>query len=180
MKNFILLITVLTIIISCVNFESNENFTEKANEKSSKIGYDISDEGEKRDLEVGSLSNIEIWENYIKAHNERDFSAIKSLDSKIFKARGPRGEFVDGIDAHIEFLTQWFDQNSPTWKIKYIIANDLTTKGGELREWVTAGHDLILTIEGKEVNASQIIDARISDGKIQEFFVHERLKGVNE
>lgn len=180
MKKFILLITVLTVIISCVNVESSGNITEEANEKSLKIGYDISDDGEKRDLEVGSLSNIEIWENYIKAHNERDFDAIKSLDSDSFKARGPKGEFVDGIDAHIEFLTQWFDQNSPTWEIKYTIANDVTTKGGELREWVTAGHNLILNIEGKEVKASQIIDARISDGKIQEFFVHERLKGENE
>ena len=38
----------------------------------------------------------------------------------------------------------------------------------------------MLTVEGKEVNASQIIDARITDGKIQEFFVYERLKGENE
>lgn len=180
MKKFILLITTLSVIISCVNIESNGNVTEEVNEKSLKIGYDISDDGEKRDLEVGSLSNIEIWENYIKAHNERDFDAIRSLDSDSFKARGPRGEFVDGIDAHIEFLTQWFDQNSPMWKIKYTIANDVTSKEGKLREWVTAGHDLTLKVEGNEVNASQIIDARISEGKIQEFFVYERLKGENE
>ena len=172
--------TALSVIISCINTESSDNAVEEASEKNSIIGYDISDDGEKRDLEVGSLSNIEIWENYIKAHNERDFNAIKSLDSDSFEARGPKGEFIDGIDAHIEFLTQWFNQNSPTWKIKYTIANDVTTKEGELREWVTAGHDLMLTVEGKEVNASQIIDARITDGKIQEFFVYERLKGENE
>ncbi|MBN09181.1 MAG: hypothetical protein CMC79_02255 [Flavobacteriaceae bacterium] len=177
MKKIILSLIAVSLIISCVNVEGNSNTVV---EKQSKIGYDFSDEGEKRDLVAGSIENITIWENYIKAHNERDFDAIRALDSDTFKARGPQGQLVEGIDNHIEFLSQWFDQNSPKWKIKYTIANDVETKDGELMQWVTVGHDLTLTAEGKEVKLSQVIDALISDGKIQEFYVHERVKGENE
>ncbi|MDG2146723.1 MAG: hypothetical protein P8K14_00645 [Flavobacteriaceae bacterium] len=177
MKNIILLLISVSLMTSCIETTKSNN---KIIEKQSIIGYDISDEGEKRDLEAGSIENITLWDNYIKAHNDRDFDVIRSLDSDTFKARGPQGQFIEGIDAHIEFLSQWFDQNSPKWKIKYAIANDVRTKDGELRQWVTAGHDVTLTVDGKEVNLYQVIDALISDGKVQEFYVHERVKGENE
>lgn len=172
MKKILLLLISVSFMISCT-----ENIIVK---KQSIIGYDISDEGEKRDLEAGSIENITLWDNYIKAHNDRDFDVIRSLDSDTIKIRGPQGQWVLGVNAHYDFLRQWFDQNSPKWKIKYAIANDVRTKDGELRQWVTAGHDMTLTVDGKEVNLYQIIDALISDGKVQEFYVHERVKGENE
>ncbi len=175
MKKIIMFMISVLFITSCN--QSTNNITV---EKQSIIGYDVSDEGEKRDLKGGSIENIAIWENYIKAHNERDMEVIRSLDSDTFKARGPQGQFIEGVDTHVEFLTQWFEQNSPKWEIKYAIANDVKTKDGELRQWVTAGHDMTLTVDGNQVNLYQVIDALISDGKIQEFYVHERVKGENE
>ncbi len=176
MKNITLLILSLILITSCVNV----NNAEKVVETNSVIGYDMSDDDKKRDLIPGSLSNIIVWEKYIKAHNEVDLEQIKSLDSDSITIRGPRGELIKGIDAHIEFLTTWFEANSPKWKIKYAIANDLSTDENERREWVTVGHDITLQVEGNQVNAAQIIDVRISGGKIQEFLVYERAKGEDE
>ena len=167
MKNIIVLIFVGSFFISCTNDASNVKNQTIVN---SEIGYDISDEGERRILVAGSMSNVEVWEKYIKAHNERDFETIMSMSSDSIKVRG----------AHKEFLMEWFEANSPKWTSKYFIANDVTTKEGELRQWVTSGHDLTLNVEGKEVAVFQIHDALILDGKVQEFMVQERVKGEDE
>ncbi|MGB2475825.1 MAG: hypothetical protein ACPIB2_03970, partial [Flavobacteriaceae bacterium] len=67
-----------------------------------------------------------------------------------------------------------------TWESNYFIANELTNEKGELSQWVTSGHDLTLTVEGKEVKVVQIHDALIKDGKVQMFYVYERVKQENE
>ncbi|MDG2371406.1 MAG: hypothetical protein P8L83_02220 [Flavobacteriaceae bacterium] len=185
MKNFIALILIGSILISCQFGDSTTTQTPPPVPSPPEvpalvIGYDVSDEGEKRTLVAGSMTNVEVWEKYIKAHNERDLEAIMGMNSDNFTARGPRGEYIEGSEAHKEFLTQWFEENSPKWTSKYFIANDLTTKEGELRQWVTSGHDLTLNVEGKEVIVFQIHDALIADGKVQTFSVHERVKGENE
>ena len=46
--------------------------------------------------------------------------------------------------------------------------------------WVTSGSDVTLTVEGNEVKASQVIDALISNGKVEGFYVYERVKQDNE
>ena len=86
MKKILLLLISVSFMISCT-----ENITVK---KQSIIGYDISDEGEKRTLVAGPMSNVEVWEKYIKAHNERDFETIMNMNSDDFKARGPKGEYI--------------------------------------------------------------------------------------
>ncbi len=140
------------------------------------IGYQISEDGTKIALYSDSKSTIQVWENYIKAHNEKNIETIKSLNAEIdFKAYGPKGEVFDGSDAHVEFLTQWFVENTPKWKTNYIIANEYTDKDGKLQQWVTSGHDLTLNVEGNEVKAMQVHDALIVNGKVQMFYVYERV-----
>jgi uncharacterized protein YacL (UPF0231 family) len=176
MKNFIVLMFLGFVLISCDN-DKSKVMNHVVN---SEIGYDFSDEGEKRTLVAGPMSNVEVWEKYIKAHNERDFETIMNMNADDFKARGPKGEYIVGSDAHKEFLMEWFEANSPMWNPKYFIANDVMTKEGELRQWVTSGHDLTLSVDGNEVNVFQIHDALIVDGKVEEFMVHERVKGEDE
>ena len=102
----------------------------RAREKSEKkivpneIGYQISEDGTKIALHSDSKSTIQVWENYIKAHNEKDTAAIRSLNSvENFKAYAPTGELIEGSDSHIYFLSKWFVENNPKWTIKYMIAN---------------------------------------------------------
>ena len=92
-----------------------------------------------------------------------------------FKAYGPRGEFIDGTEAHVAFLNELFANNNPKWVTKYAIANEFTNKDGVLRKYVTSGHELTLTVEGKEVKVNQVHDALIVNGKVQTFYVNERV-----
>ncbi|MDA7705803.1 MAG: hypothetical protein P8P13_07410 [Flavobacteriaceae bacterium] len=162
------------VLISCTNAPCPEA-APKA------IGHEISDDGTKVPLYSGDLSTVAIWEKYIQAHNDRDLETIRSLNAvEGFKVYGPTGQVIDGTDAHIEFLTAWFADTNPKWKTSYLIENEYTNKKGELRQWVTSGHGVTLTVEGEEVKLGQVHDALIVDGKIQMFYVTERILAEGE
>ena len=145
------------------------------------IGYQISDDGNKLPLYSNSKSSIQVWENYIKAHNEKDTAAIRNLNAlENFKAYAPTGELIEGSDAHIAFLSKWFAENNPKWTTKYMIANEYTDKNDSSYQWVTSGHDMDLTVEGAEIKLNQVHDALIVDGKVQMFYVAERVKSPGE
>tara|TARA_B110000259_G_scaffold43695_1_gene50427 strand:- start:59 stop:244 length:186 start_codon:yes stop_codon:yes gene_type:complete len=55
-----------------------------------------------------------------------------------------------------------------------MIANEVT-KGDVLEQWVTSGHDLTLNVDGDVINVFQVHDALIVDGKVQKFYVNERV-----
>ena len=170
MKKIMLLSAISLLMFSCTNTPAKETISTPV-----AIGFDIT-EGVKTSLFVGNMETVAIWEKYIKAHNEQDMETIKGLNAeKGFKAYGPRGEFIDGTEAHAAFLKEWFANNNPKWVTKYAIANEFTTKEGVLRQYVTSGHDLTLTVEGKEVKVNQVHDALIVNGKVQTFYVNERV-----
>ena len=169
MKYSILLLSSL-FMISCANI-SNQEVVETSKE----IGFDKT-EGVKTSLFGGNMETVAVWEKYIIAHNERDIETIKGLNAeKDFKAYGPRGEIIVGTKDHVAFLNQWFADNNPKWVTKYSIANEFTTKEGVLKQYVTSGHDVTLVVDGKEVKVNQVHDALIVDGKIQTFYVNERV-----
>jgi uncharacterized protein YacL (UPF0231 family) len=127
------------------------------------------------------MSNLAVLESYIKAHNDRDLETIKSLNGdKDFKVYGPDGQVIEGSEDHLEFLANWFKEASPKWKTNYLIENELTNNKGELRQWVTSGHEVTLTVDGEEVKFGQVIDARISNGKVQMFYVTQRILAADE
>ncbi len=166
------LLLVLIIIFSC-NSKMKET-------KDTQIGVEISDKGERLDLNAGEMSTVSIWEKYIDAHNNRDIEAIKSMNAEGFKAYGPRGEFIDGSQAHAEFLLAWFKDNDPKWSPKYYIANEVEDNEGNLMQWVTSGHDLTLVVDSTDVKVVQVHDALIKNGEIHKFYVYERVKQDNE
>lgn len=174
MKKSILALVMTAVLISCTNAPCPE-VAPKA------IGHEINDDGTKAPLYSADLSSVAIWETYIKAHNERDLETIRSLNAvEGFKAYAPNGMVIDGTDAHIEFLTAWFADANPTWKPSYYIENEYTNNKGELRQWVTSGQGVTLTVEGEEVKLGQVHDALIVDGKIQMFYVTERVLAEGE
>tara|TARA_B110000091_G_scaffold135168_1_gene144684 strand:- start:2498 stop:3016 length:519 start_codon:yes stop_codon:yes gene_type:complete len=169
MKNFILVFTISLLMFSCENAPSNQV---EASPK--EIGFDIS-EGVRTPLYAGDMNSVAVWEKYIKAHNEKDIETIKGLNAaEGFKAYGPDGTIFNGTDAHIAFLTEWFNTN-PKWETKYLIANAFTSKDGKVKQYVTSGHDVTLMVDGKEVKVNQVHDALIVNGKVQTFYVNERV-----
>ena len=166
---------ILAFVLASCNYNSEGEVATKA------IGYEIEDDGNKLPLYSGDMSNLAVWEEYIEAHNSRNLDVIKSLNAEEnFEVYGPKGEFIQGSDAHLEFLKNWFTQANPKWKTKYLIENEFTNSNGELRQWVTSGHQLTLMVEGEEIKLSQVHDALISNGKVQMFYVTERVLAEGE
>lgn len=140
------------------------------------IGVQISKKGEKIALYGGDMAAVSLWETYVKAHNERDLETIAALNAeKDFMVYGSTGEVIKGTKAHVAFLTTWFKEANPTWTTKFLITNMYTDKEGKVQQWITSGHDVTLTVEGKEVKVNQVHDALIVDGKIKEFSVNQRV-----
>ena len=168
MKKNILLLSLATFLFSCSSNIKDGNI------KKNIIGYEVSDDGEKISLFSGDLATVEVWENYLTAHNAADLETIKNLNADDLKVWGPNGEYIDGSEAHIAFLSPWFANSNPSWKTRYMIANELS-KGDVLEQWVTSGHDVAFTVEGEIVNVFQVHDALIVDGKVKKFYVNERV-----
>tara|TARA_B100001248_G_scaffold142894_1_gene107302 strand:- start:719 stop:1237 length:519 start_codon:yes stop_codon:yes gene_type:complete len=165
-KIYLLLITVCMISFSCESPESSPQV----------IGYTTSEDG-KTDVVAGPDNIAAVWEAYIDAHNSRDTEGIRALNAEEFSAYGPAGEVVQGSDAHIVFLTEWFENNNPRWTIQWAISNTGENVNGEISDFLTAGHELILNIEGVDTTFYQVIDAMISDGKVVNFNVYQQQRG---
>jgi len=167
MKNkYLILISLCVISISCVNNSSPQV-----------IGSTYNQDGEKSDVVAGPNDIVGIWEAYIDAHNSRDTDAIRTLNADEFSAYGSAGEVVEGSDAHIEFLSQWFEANNPRWTINWAISNTGESLNGNVADYVTAGHQVILNVEGEEITLHQVIDAMIADGKVVTFNVFQQERG---
>ena len=184
MKKVFIILLGATLFISCNETKKSDGeahaamieSTMKSDSAPQEIGYQISDKGEKISLYGGDMAAVSLWETYIKAHNERDLETIAALNAeKDFVAYGPNAEVIKGTEAHMAFLTTWFEQTNPTWTTKFLITNMYTDKEGKVQQWVTSGHDLTLTVEGEEVKLNQVHDGLIVDGKIKEFSVNERV-----
>ena len=165
-KIYLILITVCMISFSCESPESSPQV----------IGYTTSEDG-KTDVVAGPDNIAAVWEAYIDAHNSRDTEGIRALNAEEFSAYGPAGEVVQGSDAHIVFLTEWFENNNPRWTIQWAISNTGENVNGEISDFLTAGHELILNIEGVDTTFYQVIDAMISDGKVVNFNVYQQQRG---
>ena len=145
-------------------------------EASQVIGFSINNDGERSDITL-EADITDIWLEYIDAHNERDTESIRSLNADGFQAFGSAGEVVEGSDAHIAFLSEWFEANNPRWTILWAISNSGQTPEGEYLDFVTAGHEVTLSVDGNDVTVYQVIDANIADGKIVNFNVFQQERG---
>ncbi len=168
MKNiFILLLTISLVSISCESVETSPQI----------IGFSVANGADSTDIVAGPNDIANIWAEYIDAHNNRDFDGIKALNADNFSAFGPVGDVVEGTEAHIAFLTEWFETSNPRWNLLWAISNSGQTPEGEFLDFVTAGHEVKLSVDGNEITVYQVIDANISDGKIVNFNVFQQERG---
>jgi len=164
MKNiYLILLSSLFIAFSC-----------DAPQEAQVIGYSVNQDGVQTPVTAGPESTSEVWKAYIDAHNERDMEAISNLNSDEFSAYGPAGEYVDGNDAHREFLTQWFETKNPKWNILWSISNTGESSNGDVGDYVTSGHQVTLNVDGEDITVYQVIDALIVDGKVQMLNVYQQ------
>tara|TARA_B100000497_G_C7695845_1_gene424993 strand:+ start:228 stop:758 length:531 start_codon:yes stop_codon:yes gene_type:complete len=159
------IIIVLAVIISACNPQ-----VEKETAKEQKgAGFFLPLEGEK--FIVASDSLTEVWMNYIKAHNDRDLETIMSMNTDSISIEDQDGRLIQGNEMHIAALESWFTAEDPKWEVYWAMPYK-AVNGGE--EWIIAGHQVTVTIDGKEKVQLQMIDGQIENGKIKQFYIYSR------
>ena len=144
------------------------------------IGFSTGENGERSDIILES-NFADIWVEYIKAHNDRDYEKISKMNSEDIEVWGPAGQYIKGNEAHIEFLKEWVAATNVKWMPQWFINNTgENTETGQVNDYVTSGHQMTFTIDGEETIFYQVHDAVISDGKIINFNVYEQQRDVNE
>tara|TARA_B100000989_G_C19505956_1_gene456518 strand:+ start:537 stop:1064 length:528 start_codon:yes stop_codon:yes gene_type:complete len=132
--------------------------------------------GEQYEATDASPENLDIWDKYIDAHNERDLDLIASMNIDStqlgnFRILSPNGQVLEGTDTQIEFLKGWFEAENPSWRTYFSYTMKVD---GQVGEWVISGAEVNRTVDGREVTTYDIADVYLEDGKIGAFWVYRR------
>ena len=95
-KIFIILISIGMISFSCDTPDNSPTV----------IGFSTGENGERSDITLES-DVAEVWVEYLKAHNDRDYAKISEMNSEDIEVWGPAGQYIKGNEAHIDFLKEW-------------------------------------------------------------------------
>ena len=165
------LLSICVLLLAQTSFAGHHEKSEEA--EKTVIGYEIID-GERLDIAAGDASAVDIWVEYVEAHNMRDLEKIDSMNADDFEGRAPNGIIVKGREAHAEFLKEWFERSNPSWKFNYAMANDVIQADGSADHWVTSLYTVTETIDGEEVAREEMFDVQIENGKIKNIMVAAR------
>ena len=109
---------------------------------------------------------MKIWEEYIQAHNDRDFEKIASMNAEDFSVVMANGQRVVGSEAQRETLEAGFKSRIPLGKYR-IIPNNAENDEGEMEEWLATGQMLTMTdSEGNTSREYHLVDVKLEGGKI--------------
>jgi len=169
MRKFILLTVLSLITFSCEMPVKQDAEMERA------PGF-LRAGGEQLNAYEASPENLDIWDKYIDAHNDRDLELIASMNIDStelgnFRILSPNGQIILGSDTQIEFLKGWFEAENPKWKTNFSFSMRVE---GQKGEWVITGSEVKKTVDGKEVTTYDVADVYIEDGKIGAFWVYSR------
>jgi hypothetical protein len=144
----------------------------EAEEKRTVIGMGLSMDGESKPLYSGSMSHMKLWQDWIQAHNDRDFEKLASLNSEDFNVYLPNGQRVVGSAAHRALLEGWIAEANTSWEIWWMIPNDAVNSDGVMEEWLSTGNMLTMTdAEGNVSREFHQVDMKIKDGKLSTGYV---------
>jgi len=167
MKKLLLILAISASFIAC---KEQSSATEKQ-----PIGFDMASGKGRTALYGGDTSNVALFENYIKALNDRDTATLRSLEaSDSLKIYIPGGEVLTSGDKYISFMANYFTNMNPKWTLNFSLANTYTDKEGKLHEWVTSSGTVTHTVDGKETKVNRYFDANIVNGKIQKMYIADR------
>ena len=170
-KIYNILISIGVVLFASAAFAGHHEAGE--NKAKTVIGYDTS-EGVRAELYAGSVDTVAIWAKYMKAHDDNDLDAIRAANAEDFKAWPSDGRVLDGTDAQIEVLKDWFASANPRWVHQYSMANEFVAKDGKRQQWVTTGWELTETVDGQVSKSQDVFDVLIENGKIKTIYVATR------
>ena len=100
------LLSICVLLIAQTSFAGHHEKSEQATKTI--IGYEILD-GERLEIIAGKSSNVDIWVEYVEAHNKRDLETIDTFIPHAFQGRAANGFIVRGPEVQAGFLKDWFD-----------------------------------------------------------------------
>ena len=132
------------------------------------IGTQFFDDGSSKSLRAGDTASVQIWVDYIQAHNDRDFDKIVAMNADNFKGIAASGEVVEGSAAQTAFLEKWIAAESPQWQVWWVIANDGENAEGKMEQWLATGNVVTTTDpDGAERRTYETVDVLLEGGKIK-------------
>ena len=132
------------------------------------IGTQFFDDGSSKSLRAGDTASVQIWVDYIQAHNDRDFDKIAAMNADDFKGIAASGEVVEGSAAHTAFSEKWIAAESPQWQVWWVIANDGENAEGKMEHWLATGNVVTTTDpDGAERRTYETVDVLLEGGKIK-------------
>ena len=169
MKKLLALVLILIISISC-----KPKVIEKIIEVDREVGYLLTPE-KTFTASSGDNSIVELWDEYIKAHNNQDLESISEMNSDTIQIYGPHGEIIQGNDDHISFLKVWFEGAAPEWKTFFSFPMKVNAMESQKDgQWVVSGAVVKMNVDGAEIDVTQLYDVYSENGKIMKFYVYER------
>ena len=132
----------------------------------------LSKDGETKPLYAGSASLMTIWQEWIEAHNDRDFDKIAAMNSDKFKVMLPNGQRIVRSDEQRALLEGWIAEANTTWEIWWMIPNKIENSDGEVEEWLPSGNMLTMTdAKGTVSREFHQVDMQFVDGKLTSCYV---------
>ena len=132
------------------------------------IGTQFFDDGSSKSLRAGDTASVQIWVDYIQAHNDRDFDKIVAMNADDFKGIAASGEVVEGSAAQTAFLEEWIAAERPQWQVWWVIANDGENAEGKMEQWLATGNVVTTTDpDGAERRTYETVDVLLEGGKIK-------------
>ena len=165
MNKHYLLTLMAVFIFSCETTEKVEL------DNSPAPGYLVTNDGTKIPARDADPANLEIWEKYIDAHNKRDLATIATMNHDSVLINTWDGRNLEGNEAHLEVLDQWFKEGNPKWNIFFSYSMKVDGQNGE---WVIAGMDIKDTVDGEDITFQDVTDTFIVDGKIRRVIVYRK------
>ena len=132
------------------------------------IGTQFFEDGSAKPLRAGDTASVQIWMDYIQAHNDRDFDKIAAMNADDFKGIAATGEVVEGSAAQAAFLEKWIAAESPQWQVWWVIANGGENAEGTMEQWLATGNVITATgPDGAEKKTYETVDVLIEEDKIR-------------
>ena len=132
------------------------------------IGTQFFDDGSSKSLRAGDTASVQIWMDYIQAHNDRDFDKIVAMNADDFKGIAATGEVVEGSAGQTAYLEKWIAAESPQWQVWWVIANDGENADGTMEQWLATGNVITATgPDGAEKKTYETVDVLLDGGKIK-------------
>ena len=173
MKKTITSILTILILSNCSQQEISKNNIEEKKSISTAGFSNIWDYKASGGIMIGNQKSVDLLNEYIKFHNERNYEKIREMDSDSIQISGPNGESINGSDEHIPFLKEWFNNANTTWKP--IWGTSIKNVNDDNGSMVLSVFDNTTILPDTTIRTNELIQAYINNnGKIIAFWVNSR------